>query len=105
MFEKRERGGEERGHRSKKIHVRSKDPSRIARQFEKGSSKEKRNLKNGRGGVSNSYDSQIHIAVANVFCGSGISFLFSKSDSGVSHSTINEINVKSVNPYMLFHSR
>jgi len=50
MFEKRERGGEERGHRSKKIHVRSKDPSRIARQFEKGSSKEKRNLKNGRGG-------------------------------------------------------
>ena len=96
MFEKRERGGEETGHRSKKIHVRSKDPSRIARQFEKGSSKEKRNLKNGRGGVSNSYDSQIlgHIAIANVFCGSGISFLFSKSDSGVSHSTIkNEINV------------
>ncbi len=48
MFKKKEEGGED--FRSKKIHVRSKDPSRIARQFEKGmdnSSKQK-----GKGGVS-----------------------------------------------------
>jgi hypothetical protein len=48
VFKKKEEGGED--FRSKKIHVRSKDPSRIARQFEKGmdnSSKQK-----GKGGVS-----------------------------------------------------
>ena len=35
MFKKKEAGGDD-DFRSKKIHVRSKDPSRIARQFEKG---------------------------------------------------------------------
>jgi hypothetical protein len=34
LFKKKEEGGDD--YRSKKIHVRSKDPSRIARQFEKG---------------------------------------------------------------------
>jgi len=50
QFEKTLRGDEEKGHRSKKIHVRSKDPMRIAKQFEKGSSKEKRTVRNGKGG-------------------------------------------------------
>ena len=47
LFKKEKDGGDD--FRSKKIHVRSKDPSRIARQFEKGmnsSSKQK-----GKGGV------------------------------------------------------
>ncbi len=35
IFKKKEDGGGD-DYRNKKIHVRSKDPSRIARQFEKG---------------------------------------------------------------------
>ena len=34
LFKKKEEGADD--FRNKKIHVRSKDPSRIARQFEKG---------------------------------------------------------------------
>ncbi len=35
-LEEKEKKGEDDSFRSKKIHVRSKDPSAIARQFEKG---------------------------------------------------------------------
>lgn len=46
LEEKEKKGGED--YRTKKIHVRSKDPGKIARQFEKGDREEERSAGRGR---------------------------------------------------------
>jgi len=51
-LEEKDHGGREEGYRGKKIHVRSKDPSKIARQFEKTSKdKDRHRVKNGSVGT------------------------------------------------------
>jgi len=69
-LEEKDGGGKEDAYKGKKIHVRSKDPSKIARQFEKGASdKDKHRPKRGTTGKEAPKPKPIQINTICKICG------------------------------------